>query len=373
MSALFLCFFGDSAYWDNGLVVPGYPTGFSYFRPFRYTDQWIQAELLLEMSDSAKAKQLIGQEVVLCARFRTEGFEWFVLPIRKATIRHVDSLPDNHSIDFSVGPLYDFTRVAEFSSAGLYLSQGDQEKIGQKLFFRADLSVPLAKCPGGCGEDGAWAALVNLIGCSSAPPLRKEIREGLFIRVQALSRDKAEVVQQIHRSWSCGEKYGWQLVEGESYELIYLHRVPLLIGDNISLKPCQIKYKAPTGNLELSTSEETLTGNYQRHVISVTARKPSGTYEQIVIDIPDGIESERGDIIRSVDWTIPVRVVASWRYRLRRVYVPLFLLWAGLVGNVVVGYIKEGETDLALIGISALLALVSAVGVYLVQKTGASS
>lgn len=46
MSYLFLCFFGDGPHWDNTPLVPAYPSGYSYSRPFRYRDRWVHREVL---------------------------------------------------------------------------------------------------------------------------------------------------------------------------------------------------------------------------------------------------------------------------------------------------------------------------------------
>jgi hypothetical protein len=34
--SLFVTFYGDGPYWDNTVLLPAYPSGYSYFRPFRY-------------------------------------------------------------------------------------------------------------------------------------------------------------------------------------------------------------------------------------------------------------------------------------------------------------------------------------------------
>jgi hypothetical protein len=139
------------------------------------------------------------------------------------------------------------------------------------------------------------------------------------------------------------------------------------------VKKIPVEYKAPTGNVELNRSEEDFTGNYQTHVLSITALKPSGTWEEIVIaPKQESVEAQDGQIINTVRLPIPVKVNKSIRYRLKTTYIWLGLLWLSLFANVVITRLSEGKTNLPLIIISAIASLISAIAVFLLQQKGVS-
>jgi hypothetical protein len=69
MKNTYLCFFGDGRLWDNTPLVAAYPSGFSYFRPFRYRDAWIQDELRKEIDNESQRGILVGSAATLGMRF----------------------------------------------------------------------------------------------------------------------------------------------------------------------------------------------------------------------------------------------------------------------------------------------------------------
>ena len=129
-----------------------------------------------------------------------------------------------------------------------------------------------------------------------------------------------------------------------------------------------INYKVPSGNLELSPSEEDLTGNYQKHVLNVSATKPTGTWEEIIIELPEQVESQDERTVHTVNSHIPLKVKTSHWYRFKQTYLWLLIVWISLSVNVLLGHLLEGKTNWNLIVASALIAVLSALGVYMLQR-----
>jgi hypothetical protein len=365
---LFLCFYGDSALWDNILLIPGYPSGHSYFRPFRYRDNWVQESLLEEMQNEKAREKLTGEQVILCMRFLLEEKKWSILPVRKAVIRHIDPMRNNQSVHFSMESLYDFNKVKALSDICVDIHPSERNAVGGALFFRANLAISLAECENEMMEDTAWVSFVDLVASEQKLPLKEEAKGALFFRFQGISSKKLEKRGVIHKSWSLGEIHGTILTEGSSYELVFYHRVPTLVGQNISVKKSLVKCKVPSSNLELSRSEEEITANYQKHVLNVSALKPSGTWEEIIIEPPEQVESQDGRIIHTANSRIPLKVRTSLWYRLKQTYFWVLIVWASLSANVVVDNLLEGKTDWNLIIVSASIAVLSALGVYMLQQ-----
>jgi hypothetical protein len=369
--ALFLCFFGDSALWDNILLVPGYPAGYSYFRPFRYRDDWVQKSLLEEIQSKQSCGKLTGVPAILGMRFLLDQKKWSVLPIRKAVIRYIDPMSDNQSVYFSMGSLYDFTKVKELSDICVDIDAYERDMVGEKsLFFRANLAFPITECENEMMEDAAWVSFVNLVASEKNLPLKEEAKRALFIRFQGLSRKEPVKRGAIHKSWSSGEIHGTILTEGTSYELVFYHRVPWLLDQHMSLKKSLMKYRVPSGNLELSRAEEDLTGNYQKHVLNVSALRPSGTWEEIIIELPEQVESQDGKKVYTANSHIPLKVKISHWHRFKQIYFWVLIVWVSLFVNSILGYILEGKTNWNLIVVSASMSVLAAIGVYMLQRRG---
>jgi hypothetical protein len=368
--ANFLCFNGDGPYWDNVLLIPGYPSGYSYLRPFRYRDSWVQKHLLKEIQNKVAREKLVGTSVILSMRFRLKQKKWSLIPIRKAIIRNIDPMPDNQSIYFSMGALYDFKKAKSLSDACINIKEKERDAVGEALFFTANLEIPLKECENDTTEDAAWVSLVNLIAGEKNLPIRKEAKRALFIRFRGISGKEPSKIGTIYKSWSSGEMHGTILSEGESYELTLYHRVPWLLDQNMSLEKSLIKYKVPSGNLELSISEEDLTGNYQKHIFNVAAIRPSGTWEEIIVELPEKIKSQDGEKIYTANPHIPLKVEISHWHRFKQIYIWLLIVWLSLFASSVIGYILDKKTNLPLIITSALISVLSAIGIYMIQQRG---
>jgi hypothetical protein len=268
--------------------------------------------------------------------------------------------------------LFSFNKMKSLSDVCLNIDPRKRDAIGGTLFFRADLSVPFTEteCENEGMEDADWVSFVDLIASEKSLPLKEEAKGALFIRFRVTSRKDLGKRGILHKSLSLGEVHGTILTEGSSYELIFYHRVPMLLGQNISIEKSLIKCKVPSGNLELSRSEEEISANYQKHILNVSALKPSGTWEEIIIEPPEQVKSQDGRIIHTANSRIPLKIKTSFWYRLKRTYFWVFIVWGSLFANAVINNLLEKKTDWNLIIVSASIAVLSALGVFILQQRG---
>jgi hypothetical protein len=84
--------------------------------------------------------------------------------------------------------------------------------------------------------------------------------------------------------------------------------------------------------------------------------------------MPEGLESQDGQKLSSINFHIPLKVKLSHLYRLKRTYIWLLLIGVTLSANVLVSNLLEGKTDIRLIFISAVIALGSAFCIYMLQQ-----
>ena len=328
MSRLFLCFNGDGPYWDNIILIPAFPFGYSYFRPFRYRNKWIEQDLLEAINDKERCKDFINSEAILCMRFYGQNYKDKIVPLRKVSITYISSFPDNYCIYFRIGQFYDFEAFEQFNQAAIQINEEEKERIGEALFFRSTLSINEERFATEDKEDGVWSKFCKLIVNEPTLPINGEARSGLFFR---LLKEKNISPNFLYESKHEGKKYGLNLTEGEKYELVFSRRVPKLFARNQNIKNAPMEYKIPTGNIELSRYEEDFTGNYQNHTIIMSALKPSGTCEEIIISPKkERVESQDGEKINVVTFQIPLKVKKSFWYRLRTSWIWYAFLWIAL-------------------------------------------
>lgn len=351
MENLYVCFFGDGRLWDNVSLVAAYPSGFSYFRAFRYRDERIQGAVLDEMGSRGKLERLVGAEAILAMRFVSEKHKSLLLPVRRIEISHIDYMRDNHSIYFTMGPLVDFGQFRDLQSACVEVPPKEGERPGEPaLFFRASIDVPDDYFATKHKEPGAWTAYSDLVAGSEALPIREEARQSVFLRIWEPSDGQATPVECLHESRRMGKVCGASLTEGKDYELVIAHRVPGLIGRHTTMGRLSVNYEAPSGNIALSVTEEEYTGNYETHVLLLTAERPSGTYEQLIVK-PEASEfaADDGSRVRAVSLPIRLGVQRSVRYRIRRFWGPLLLLFLLLTASSLLGTVRGEETNVTVI------------------------
>src|SRR5574341_1075745 len=229
MDTMFLSFFGDGPLFDNTYLTVAYPTGYSYFRPFRYRDRWLGPQMLEEIKGAETREQLVGQSAILSMRFLTEHYEGLILPIREAQITYIDNIPDNHSVYFSLGRMVDFRKIGNLRDGCIELPSDEIKKLmGGELFLRSSVSISANVFADSENEDYAWSAYADKIANDETLPINKEARRSIFIRLSKIRSKKIVKVQEIYNSISMGKIYGPVLEEGGSYEMQIFHRVPSL-------------------------------------------------------------------------------------------------------------------------------------------------
>jgi len=253
-----------------------------------------------------------------------------------------------------MGLLFDFTGIDDLQESCVEIREEERDSIGNSLFFRSRVTIPESRLVGQENEDTSWAKFCDLVCGEKTLPLRREAKQGLFLRFREPSREQRSPTRLIHRSWHRGRVYGSILPEGTTYELVLLHRIPALIPTDASVK-FPVEYKVATGNIELSRSGTDLTGNFQTHVLSVTGVRPSATSEELIIaPKEESVEAEDGQRINAVELAIPLKVIKDVRYRLRTIGIRIIGLWFALFVSGAIGPIREGKTDIAAMAVSAV-------------------
>lgn len=371
MNNLFLCFFGDSRLWDNIVLSTAYPTEYSYFRPFRYRDNWMQSGLLREIENKEKREVLLVKPTILGIRFVSEQYRWMVLPIRQVQLTHIDYMPDNHAVFFKMGDMVDFRHINDLRSICFEIPIEERETIKDSaLFFQSDAGSPTnLNYIKGDVEDAAWVAYCNLIANDTTLPIHEEARKSLFLRFLKPANSHAAETTKIYQSNRMGKIYGSQLSEGSNYELVLLHRAPVLIGTHTTIGRVAVNYNVPTGNIELSRSEEDFTGNYQTHIVSITAKKPTGTWEELIVGpIAEKVTADDGRTINTLKLKIPVKVKLSPWYRFRTIGIWILLLWLALTATAVVDGISEGKLSISILVVQAIISAIASILIVFVGR-----
>lgn len=373
MSQLYLCFFGDGPLWDNIVRVPAYPKGFTYFRPFRYRDEWIQTTLLKEIERKEQRLSLMGNKVVVCMRFLDDDFKWYLLPLRQASLVNIDYSPGNHSVYFQLGTFFDFGKVEDLRSACLEIPSSEYNSVANHIFFRSNDQFSDSHFNDQLNEDKIWAKYCDLIAQDFSLPINSEAKKALFLRFELPASDKPAPINDIHTSYNMGKIYGSELSEGQTYELVVSHRIPSLITKHTSTKPITLDFKSPTSNFEISPSSEEISGNYQTHILTISAKKPSGAWEEIIISPQKEAEAQDGSKINTLKLSMQVKIKLSILYRIKTTYIWLIVLWIALFVSVILEKLlglEANETSIGLILGIALTTLISAIVVFILQQKG---
>ncbi|HMD87935.1 MAG TPA: hypothetical protein VKF38_02120 [Anaerolineaceae bacterium] len=375
MSNLYISFFGDGPLWDNTVLISAYPQEISYFRPFRYRDSWIQDTLLKKIKTAEGRKTLNDNPVIICMRFIDPNFKWLLLPIRKAKLTFIDYSPDNNSIYFRLGSYFNFTGIQELKSACLEIPPAEQSFVSNSLFFESNIQFSDSSFYSQENNEGIWAKYCDFIARDYSLPINKDARNALFLHFEVPENKKTAPINSIYSSHNRGSVFGPVLSEGDVYDLIISHRVPALISNNVSIKPVTIDFNCPTSNLEISPSSEELTGNYQKHIITISAKKPTGAWEEIIVGPQKEAEAQDGSKINTVKLPIPLKIKISLWYRIKTVYIWLIILWIALFITVVFDKllgIDANKSNIYLILGIALTTLLSSIAIFVLQQRNVS-
>jgi hypothetical protein len=332
---LFLTFYGEGPYWDNTVMLPAYPTGFSYARPFRYRDKWVEPSLLDRAINAPGS--FVGQQAILAMRFRTGGAETQFVPLRLVELTTVAREEDNF-VYFRLRQFVDFSTVTSLASAALPLPASantrSSGRTSRKLFFEGETStVSLASAE---RDAEMWGKLTELIAADRKLPVADEAKKAVFFHFHTPTRARPAPVCEIASSWSAGTQYGASFPEVSSHELVLLHRIPHLLDTNGSIQPLDVDIK--TINFESAPSQVQLSANYGRSVITITGQRPSAKWEMLTIEPrAASTTSAAGETVNLVPLSIPLRSTKNLLYRLRRYWFPVLVLWLALGAQGLVG------------------------------------
>jgi hypothetical protein len=332
--ALFLSFYGDGPYWDNTVMLPAYPIGYSYLRPFRYRDDWIESEVLTRAHQQPASFN--GVRAILAMRFRDQNANDVAVPLREVRLSAVEREEDNF-VYFRLGRFVDLSQTAALTDLAVTIPDGADGGAGRPtphLFFEADVAEP-AFAPD-TQQTQMWGKLTDLISSEGTLPIAVEAQRSVFFHIDTPVRGNAAVVKELQTTFTQGGRFGAALPEASPYEVVLLHRIPHLIGTHGSIAP--IGAAVGGVNSEISPTRLQLSGNYHRHILTVTGKRAKDSADTIDVlpDVPSAM-SAAGEEIHVLPVSLPVRVTPNLLYRARTRWLPLLLLALALGINGVIG------------------------------------
>jgi hypothetical protein len=345
-----LTFYADGPLWDNALLLPAYPEGYSYFRPFRYRDKWVADDVRAAMVEEPAG--FCGLTVALGLRFRdpAHGF----IPLREGTITHVEANPDNNYVEFRLGRFYGLPEVEDLAELKVDLPRGADEA----LFF-AGSAVPPERAP--CEDPGAeiWTRAVELLA-KTRLPIRDEVRSGVFLHVGRSRGWRTHGTGVVDRSWTSGFRHGLRMPEGADREIVVLHRIPKYIGSGGSVNGFDVVIEASNDALVVTPIKESVSANYGRHLLSLSAQRSYNTTTAITIAPEKSGGKPLTEGLSMPRLVLPARVAMGVWHRFWTVLIPTAFLAGAFFANAVIGNWNkfEGDTGM-LVGAAAISTVAS--------------
>lgn len=368
-SHIFLCFFADGPKWDNIQQIPAYPTGYSYFRPFRYRNKWIDKLLLGILNNREQFKTLIGKEVILCMRFGKGSYKNYIIPIRKVIITGLDILADNYSIFFKMGSFFNFLSYDNLADAAIKIPNKGDKTDNDYLFFVSKITG-FSNTNNSINENEIWSRLTDLISKDKKLPINASGKNSVFLRFNTPTIKKQAKISTIHSYHNNHNIHGSLLSEGNSYDLKIYHRIPRLFNTNYSFE-LNYSYESPSKNIEYDRTLEEYSGNYQTHFIEISPRRPSGTWEEILIE-PKSKEikiSDKDNITLYAEiLRIPIKIKKNYFHRTKSYYAWIFLFSTLLFINSIINHFYDFEENIFAPIISIALSAIIGVIVFLLPK-----
>ncbi len=350
--SLFVTFYGDGPYWDNLVMLPAYPTGYTYLRPFRYRDVWVDPDLA-ERAANAPAS-FVGEAATLGIRFTTDGFGNVLIPIRQVQIATVAREQDNF-VYFSLGRFVDVSGAQKLGDIARAVPP-EVDAVDAKLFFEAEIADSVIA--DASRDVQMWSRLTDLIASETEFPISSEAKRSLFFHFQTPTRTKPAAVGEIESSFTHGSRFGASLPEASAHELVVLHRVPHLIGSGGSIPTVDAVVSG--ANFDPAPARLSLSGNYNRSVVTVIGRRPSAGWQELDIQpTSSNTRTAGGEQINLVGLSIPVKVTKSLVYRAKTRWIPLSMLVAALFVNGLVGawsVVGEHPGLWVVVGLAAIIA-----------------
>lgn len=275
----------------------------------------------------------VGRQAALCIRFRDQAVHNQLVPFREVTLVSVER-EDDSFVYFKLGPFYDFSQAGALVDFAVPLPSSDGSPAHDLLMFEADAALTSVVSEERDAE--MWGRFGELVAAEKTLPIAQEAKTGVFVHFRTPTATRLAVVGEIGTSFTSGAKFGASLPEQSTHELVVLHRIPHLIGTHGSIQPVGALVNAT--NFEVAPKRLSVSGNYGRHVVTITALRASAAWEDISIepDVPE-VRSASGDAIHLTPLSIPLRGTVDWFYRLKNRWFPLLLLAVAIGINGVVG------------------------------------
>ena len=325
---LVLSFYGDGPKWENFVYPPASPSGCSYFRPFRYRDEWVETGLLDRLKD--EWEDVAREELLVGARFKSSPWEWSLLPVRKAEMTYFRfNEGEEHYIHFKVGSMFDFRERVDPQTLALSIPEDERERVGKAFFFESKLDLSAARFVDLESERAAWAGLADSLARTSLP-VPSQVRNAVFLRVQWPLKGASRVTaKELERSEGEGPLHGFKLAEGATYEFEFAHRYPSYIGTDERMPPFRVDL-ATSDDVVVTPRDEEISGNYQTHFFRTSGGASQKLSSQLILDPPDEA-LPNGEGQRPIPRIkVPIRVVPSLWFRLRTRWVWFLVLLIGL-------------------------------------------
>jgi hypothetical protein len=332
MSSLLICFNADGPYAENAVLVAGYPSGFSYFRPFRYREQWVEPEIL-------RQDETTMDQVLLAMRFRSPGLAQMILPIRKVRIISKRITGGDVYVDFQMLSMVDFRACEDLRTLLIRKPTADN----QLLFKQNDPLPTVGFCPNLNEELVSWIKYTKLIAASDLP-FPDRIKQALFLRLN-IPDTNSEIIQKLS-SRGAQDVYGIHLKEGSSQILQIYHQVPHLIGSEQALTPVSVEYRSSHPSVRFERTDEEYSGKYQDHLLQIDV----GHSTKALIDVR--IKPEYGSTEKNVTLyplQFNCQVGFSFRHRfIKRWWWTLLLFLALLSVSFSEVFAKHLETNVSI-------------------------
>lgn len=131
-------------------------------------------------------------------------------------------------------------------------------------------------------------------------------------------------------------------------------------------------FKSPSENIEYDQSSVEFSGNYQSHFIGITPRRPSGTWEEMIIqpgqEMKEFTNNQSKIQIYTKSLQIPVKIKKSILYRIKSYYWWIVIFASLFFINSVLDQLPYFETNNYTIMISLILSALIGIFVLLIPK-----
>jgi hypothetical protein len=339
--------FADGPKWENMLTAPFYSQGLTYFRPFRYRDEWISVDLLAQLEQSVVHVKNSSKEegTLLGAKFLDSDL---LIPIREIELTQVSKRGDEHYLYLRLGCFIDYRNASsllEFMPQVMETVNGEDH---QKRFHKSALdlgSLSFVQKYDLAAENQSWTRFVDLL-CSCTDLPLDQVRQSIFLRLASVrQQNHTEDLKPalIGRTNLEGDIYSYELKEGKSYELEIVHRVPALIGTNFRLTPFEYRVSFAEEFVEVAPRFEEVSGNYQPHVFLLHTRRGTAT-QDLDLEAPLAkTATYDGQTLHVENFHLRYKSKSSWLKWSGTWGVPSILLFGGiLVGLLADAALEEG-------------------------------